>query len=199
MCSCFSKSLYEYSKSFIVSLVLGKDVIPRLSVTNLEDLKRRLLRVIAHCNKPKYKILLRGCWYELFGGSPDDLLTELEGGDLTQPLLGEQSLLAHGSPSYSFSGESPLESPTKYPPLYPPGRIIHLQEEGASGRCPCYVAAQYSVRWSHESEFSKILIGPKMLTDHMPDILMRALDRVVSDRAACVSCAAQGGSSLDVA
>lgn len=66
-------------------------------------------------------------------------------------------------------------------------------------RCPCYVAAQYSVRWSHESEFSRILIGPKMLTDHMPDILMRALDRVVSDRAACVSCAAQGGSSLDVA
>ncbi|XP_022443398.1 sn1-specific diacylglycerol lipase beta isoform X2 [Delphinapterus leucas] len=48
-----SKSLYEYSKTFIVSLVLGKDVIPRLSVTNLEDLKRRILRVIAHCNKPK--------------------------------------------------------------------------------------------------------------------------------------------------
>ncbi|XP_032250025.1 sn1-specific diacylglycerol lipase beta isoform X4 [Phoca vitulina] len=48
-----SKSLYEYSKNFIVSLVLGKDVIPRLSVTNLEDLKKRILRVIAHCNKPK--------------------------------------------------------------------------------------------------------------------------------------------------
>ena len=25
----FSKSLYEYSKTFIVSLVLGQDVIPR--------------------------------------------------------------------------------------------------------------------------------------------------------------------------
>lgn len=25
----------------------------RLSVTNLEDLKKRILRVIAHCNKPK--------------------------------------------------------------------------------------------------------------------------------------------------
>uniref|UniRef100_A0A8C3WCE1 Diacylglycerol lipase-beta n=1 Tax=Catagonus wagneri TaxID=51154 RepID=A0A8C3WCE1_9CETA len=194
-----SKSLYEYSKSFIVSLVLGKDVIPRLSLTNLEDLKRRLLRVIAHCNKPKYKILLRGCWYELFGGSPDHLPTELDGGDLTQPLLGEQSLLTQGSPAYSFSSESPLESPARYPPLYPPGRIIHLQEEGASGRFPCYSAAHYSVRWSQESEFSKIIIGPKMLTDHMPDILMRALDRVVSDRAACVSCAAQGGSSVDVA
>jgi len=81
--------------------------------------------------------LLYGCWYELFGGSPDNFPTELDGGaqgDLTQPLLGEQSLLTRGSPTYSFSSDSPLESPTKYPPLYPPGRIIHLEEEGASGR-----------------------------------------------------------------
>lgn len=77
---------------------------------------------------PQYKILLRGCWYELFGGSPDGLRTELDRGgcaDLTQPLLGEQSLLTRSSP---------LQSPTKYPPLYPPGRIIHLEEEGTSGR-----------------------------------------------------------------
>ncbi|XP_004705965.1 diacylglycerol lipase-beta [Echinops telfairi] len=187
-----SKSLYEYSKSFTVSLVLGKDVIPRLSVTNMEDLKRRVLRVIAHCNKPKYKILLHGCWYELFGGDPDNTPTELEGAhqaNLTQPLLGEQSLLTHGSPAFSD------DSPTKYPPLYPPGRIIHLQEEGPSGRWICYCrSAQYSARWSHEAEFSRILIGPKMLTDHMPDILMRALDHLVANRAACVSCPAEGAS-----
>nr|XP_003470084.1 sn1-specific diacylglycerol lipase beta [Cavia porcellus] len=197
-----SKSLYEYSKDFIVSLVLGKDVIPRLSVTNLEDLKKRILRVIAHCNKPKYKILLQGCWYELFGGSPSNFPTELDGGDqghLTQPLLGEQSLLTHWSPAYSFSSDSPLDSPTKYPPLYPPGRIIHLEEEGASGRFGCCSAAQYRARWAHEAEFSRILIGPKMLTDHMPDILMRALDTVVTNRAACLSCPGHGVSSVDVA
>ncbi|XP_004440971.1 PREDICTED: sn1-specific diacylglycerol lipase beta [Ceratotherium simum simum] len=196
-----SKSLYEYSKNFIVSLVLGDDVIPRLSVTNLEDLKKRILRVIAHCNKPKYKILLHGCWYELFGGDPDNFPTELDGGDqgdLTQPLLGEQSLLTHRSPAYSFSSDSPLESPTKYPPLYPPGRIIHLEEEGPSGRFCCCSTAHYRAKWSHESEFSKILIGPKMLTDHMPDILMRALDSVVSDRATCISCPAGGGSHVDM-
>uniref|UniRef100_A0A2K5QKS7 Diacylglycerol lipase-beta n=1 Tax=Cebus imitator TaxID=2715852 RepID=A0A2K5QKS7_CEBIM len=198
----WSKALHEYSQSFIVSLVLGKDVIPRLSVTNLEDLKRRILRVIAHCSKPKYKILLHGLWYELFGGNPNNFPTELDGGDheiLTQPLLGEQSLLTRWSPAYSFSSDSPLDSSPKYPPLYPPGRIIHLQEEGTSGRFGCCPAAQYSAKWSHEAEFSKILIGPKMLTDHMPDILMWALDSVVSDRAACVSCPAQGVSSVDVA
>ncbi|XP_062946835.1 diacylglycerol lipase-beta isoform X1 [Cynocephalus volans] len=191
-----SKSLHEYSKNFIVSLVLGKDVIPRLSVTNLEDLKKRILRVIAHCNEPKYKILLQGCWYELFGGNPSNFPTELEGanqGDLTQPLLGEQTLLTHCSPAYSFSSDSPLDSPHKYPPLYPPGRIIHLEEEGSSGRFGYCSTAQYSAKWSHEAQFSKILIGPKMLTDHMPDILMRALDRVVSDRVAH-----GGASNVDV-
>nr|XP_045000297.1 diacylglycerol lipase-beta isoform X2 [Jaculus jaculus] len=196
-----SKSLYEFSKDFIVSLVLGMDVIPRLSVTNMEDLKKRILRVIAHCNKPKYKILLRGCWYGLFGGNPDNFPTELDGGDqeaLAQPLLGEQSLLTRCSPGYSFSSDSPLDSPTKYPHLYPPGRIIHLEEEGSSGRCGCCSAAQYRARWSHEAEFGRILIGPKMLTDHMPDILMRALDTVVTDRAACLSCPGQGGSNVDM-
>ncbi|XP_045682173.1 diacylglycerol lipase-beta [Phyllostomus hastatus] len=185
-----SKSLHEHSKDFTVSLVLGKDVIPRLSVANLEDLKRRILRAIANCNRPKYEILLRGCWYELFGGSPQGPPTELDTCgrvDLTQPLLGEQSLLTRGSP---------LPSPTKYPPLYLPGRIIHLEEEGASGRCSCYTS-QYTARWAQESEFSKILIGPKMLTDHMPDILMRALDRVVSGPAVCDACPAPGGFGAD--
>ncbi|XP_058536279.1 diacylglycerol lipase-beta isoform X3 [Ochotona princeps] len=196
-----SKSLCEYSKGFIVSLVLGKDVIPRLSVTNLEDLKRRILRVIAHCNQPKYRILLHGCWYELFGGNPDNFPTELDGdsqGELTQPLLGEQSLLTHWSPAYSSSSDSPLDSSPKYPPLYPPGRLIHLEEEGGSGRLGCCAAARYTARWSHEAEFSRILIGPKMLTDHMPDILMRALDSVVADRGVCVSCPAQGLPDVDV-
>lgn len=185
-----SKSLHEYSKDFTVSLVLGKDVIPRLSVANLEDLKRRILRVIANCNKPKYEILLRGCWYELFGGSPHRLPAELDGcgqADLTRPLLGEQSLLTRGSP---------LPSPTKYPPLHLPGRIIHLEEEGPSRRCSCYTS-QYTARWAQESEFSKILISPKMLTDHMPDILMRALDRVVLDPAVCGACPAPGGLGAD--
>ncbi|KAM9101506.1 sn1-specific diacylglycerol lipase beta isoform X1 [Sarcophilus harrisii] len=197
-----SKSLSEYSKSFVVSLVLGKDVIPRLSVTNLEDLKRRILRVIAHCNKPKYKILLRGCWYELFGGDPDNFPTELEGGnqvDLTQPLLGEQSLLIHGSPSYNIFDESPRESPTRYPHLYPPGRIIHLVEDDSSGRSCCCSTSRYSAKWATEAEFSKILIGPKMLTDHMPDILIRALDSVVSERATCISCSTQENFNTNIA
>lgn len=37
-----------------------------------------------------------------------------------------------------------------------------------------------------------------MLTDHMPDVLMKALDSVVSDGASYVFCPAGGGSNVDV-
>uniref|UniRef100_A0A8C5N8X3 Diacylglycerol lipase-beta n=1 Tax=Gouania willdenowi TaxID=441366 RepID=A0A8C5N8X3_GOUWI len=73
-----SKALANYSKDFVLSVVLGKDLVPRLSIPNMEDLKTRILKVVSNCNKPKYRILLQGCWYELFGGEPDDFPTEME-------------------------------------------------------------------------------------------------------------------------
>ncbi|GAB1290439.1 Diacylglycerol lipase-beta [Apodemus speciosus] len=189
-----SKSLYEYSKDFVVSLILGMDVIPRLSVTNMEDLKRRILRVIANCNKPKrVSLCSTGC------PGPHSVEDSLELRDQPAPTSRVLGLKATFGFSEIVSGycssDSPLDSP-KYPTLYPPGRIIHLEEEGGSGRFGCCSAAQYRARWAQEAEFSKILIGPKMLTDHMPDIVIRALDRVVADRTACVSCPGQGGSDV---
>uniref|UniRef100_A0A8B9IIC9 Diacylglycerol lipase-beta n=1 Tax=Anser cygnoides TaxID=8845 RepID=A0A8B9IIC9_ANSCY len=74
-----SKTLADYTKHFIVSVILGKDLVARLSMPNMEDLKRRIVRIVANCNRPKYQILLRGCWYEVFGGDPDNFPTELDG------------------------------------------------------------------------------------------------------------------------
>lgn len=48
-----SKALADYSKQFVVSVVLGKDLVPRLSIPNMEDLKRRLLKMVSNCSKPK--------------------------------------------------------------------------------------------------------------------------------------------------
>ncbi|XP_053813123.1 diacylglycerol lipase-beta isoform X2 [Vidua chalybeata] len=134
-----SKSLADYTKHFIVSVIVGKDLVARLSMPNMEDLKRRIVRIVANCNRPKYQILLRGCWYEVFGGDPDDFPTELDGRNqdaLTQPLLAEESLMVHRSPSYNALEEEPhLNSPPQYPHLYLPGRIIHVVEECSSRSC----------------------------------------------------------------
>ncbi|NXN95546.1 DGLB lipase, partial [Rhinopomastus cyanomelas] len=186
-----SKSLADYTKHFIVSVIVGKDLVARLSMPNMEDLKKRIVRIVANCNKPKYQILLRGCWYEVFGGDPDNFPTELDGRDqdaLTQPLLAEESLMVHRSPSYNaLDDESHSNSPPQYPRLYLPGKIIHIVEESSSRRL-CSSDTKYSARWSNETVFSSILISPKMITDHMPDVVLKALNSLSQEHGSCGSC-----------
>ncbi|XP_069839875.1 diacylglycerol lipase-beta isoform X2 [Dendropsophus ebraccatus] len=186
----FSKSLSDYSKSFIISIIVGKDLVPRLSLPNMEDLKNRILRMVVNCNRPKYQILLRGCWYEIFGGDPDSFPTELDGrnmASLTQPLLAEQTLMVQKSSSYNtLIDGSPLDSP-RYPLLYLPGKIIHITEDSRSGWL-CFSDVKYSARWSKETSFSSIYISPRMITDHMPDIVLSALRSLCQERAGCGPC-----------
>uniref|UniRef100_A0A1A8IQB5 Diacylglycerol lipase-beta n=2 Tax=Nothobranchius TaxID=28779 RepID=A0A1A8IQB5_NOTKU len=179
-----SKALADYSKDFIVSVVLGKDLVPRLSIPNIEDLKRRILKIVSNCNKPKYRILLQGCWYELFGGDPDNFPTEMENRreeQLSRPLLGEESLMIRHSSSYQslVSDDSPAHS-APHLPLFLPGRILHITEDGPSRRS-CFSQVRYRADWSDEMVFRSILISPRMLTDHMPDAVLRALNNLSSE------------------
>ncbi|XP_071616745.1 diacylglycerol lipase-beta [Heliangelus exortis] len=189
-----SKSLADYTKHFIISVIVGKDLVARLSMPNMEDLKRRIVRIVANCNRPKYQILLRGCWYEVFGGDPDDFPTELDGRNqdaLNQPLLAEESLMVHRSPSYNaLEDESHPHSPPQYPHLYLPGKIIHIVEESSSKRL-WSSDTKYTARWSNETVFSSILISPKMVTDHMPDVVLKALNSLSQEQGSCISCQTQ--------
>uniref|UniRef100_H3D1S2 Diacylglycerol lipase-beta n=1 Tax=Tetraodon nigroviridis TaxID=99883 RepID=H3D1S2_TETNG len=180
-----SKALADYSKDFVVSVVLGKDLVPRLSIPNMEDLKRRILKMVSNCNKPKYLILLQGLWYELFGGDPDNFPTEMDNRReevLSQPLLGEESLIVRHSSSYQSLGsdDSPAHTAVNLP-LFLPGRVLHITEDGPSRR-PCCSQVRYRADWSNEMAFRSILISPRMLVDHMPDCVLRALDTLSSER-----------------
>uniref|UniRef100_A0A673CR09 Diacylglycerol lipase-beta n=1 Tax=Sphaeramia orbicularis TaxID=375764 RepID=A0A673CR09_9TELE len=182
-----SKALADYSKDFVVSVVLGKDLVPRLSIPNMEDLKRRILKIVSNCNKPKYRILLQGCWYELFGGDPDDFPTEMDNRreeELSQPLLGEESLIIRHSSSYQSlaSDDSPAHT-AAHLPLFLPGRILHITEDGPSRRS-CFSQVRYRAEWSSEMAFRSVLISPRMLADHMPDAVLKALCSLTSDSAA---------------
>ncbi|KAM8837202.1 diacylglycerol lipase-beta isoform 2-T2 [Spinachia spinachia] len=180
-----SKALADYSKDFVVSVVLGKDLVPRLSIPNMEDLKRKLLKIVSNCNRPKYRILLQGCWYELFGGDPDDFPTEMDNRreeELSQPLLGEESLIIRHSSSYQSlaSDDSPART-AAHLPLFLPGRILHITEDGPSRRS-CFSQVRYRADWSNEMAFRSILISPRMLADHMPDAVLQALKSLTSER-----------------
>uniref|UniRef100_A0A4W4EAT0 Diacylglycerol lipase-beta n=1 Tax=Electrophorus electricus TaxID=8005 RepID=A0A4W4EAT0_ELEEL len=195
-----SKALADYSKQFVISVVLGKDLVPRLSIPNMEDLKRRILKMVSNCCKPKYKILLHGCWYEVFGGTPDDFPTEMESRReeaLSQPLLGEESLLVHGSTSYQSLSSDDSPGHAKHLPLYLPGRIMYITEDGPSRR-PCFSQVRYRAEWSSEVAFGSVLISPRMLTDHMPDVVLHALRSLTSNRAFSLCPSTLSNSHLNV-
>uniref|UniRef100_V9KDF3 Diacylglycerol lipase-beta n=1 Tax=Callorhinchus milii TaxID=7868 RepID=V9KDF3_CALMI len=193
-----SKTLADYTKDFIISVIVGKDFVPRLSLCNMEDLKRRILRIVANCNRPKYQILLRGCWYEIFGGDPDNFPTEMESRrqeTLTRPLLADHSLMGHRSSSYnSLLDGSPPISPSKNYPLFLPGKIIHIQEDYNVGSF-CRPEIRYRAVWSESSAFNSILISPKIISDHMPDIVLKALTSLTREEP-FILCAPGGGSTV---
>ncbi|RXN31286.1 sn1-specific diacylglycerol lipase beta [Labeo rohita] len=195
-----SKALADYSKQFVVSVVLGKDLVPRLSIPNMEDLKRRLLKIVSNCNKAKYKILMHGCWYELFGGTPDDFPTELENRReeaLNQPLLGEESLLVQRSSTYqSLSSDDSPTHPTHLP-LYPPGRILYITEDGPTRR-HCFSQVRYRAEWSSETSFRNVLISPRMIADHMPDVVLHALRSLTREHPFALCPSSMSNSHLNV-
>ncbi|XP_078274177.1 diacylglycerol lipase-beta [Rhinoraja longicauda] len=191
-----SEALAEYSRGFILSIVLGKDLVPRLSLPNVLDLKNRILRIVAHCNRPKYQILLRGCWYEVCGGNPNRFPTEMEEeqwSQLSQPLLAEQSLRVNRSGAQGSI--SPSHTPFKGPPLFLPGRIIHIVEERSDG-CLCFSQVKHRAVWRDASTFSSILISPKMITDHMPDLLLKVLHQLCRE-APSVLCSSHSPATTD--
>lgn len=195
-----SKALADYSKQFVVSVVLGKDLVPRLSIPNMEDLKRRLLKVVSNCSKPKYKILMHGCWYEVFGGTPDDFPTEMENRreeELNHPLLGEESLLVRRSTTYQSLSSDDSPAHHTHLPLFLPGRILHITEDGPTRR-HCFSQVRYRAEWASETSFRNVLISPRMMADHMPDVVLRALRSLTRDQPSALCPSSTSNSHLNV-
>lgn len=63
--SVLSTHATPYCEDFIVSVVLGKDVVPRMTGTSASVLRDDLASVIRRCSLPKYRVLMSGCWQAL--------------------------------------------------------------------------------------------------------------------------------------
>ena len=102
----------EYTKEFIISVVLGKDVIPRLGLHQMETLRFDLINAIKQCSEPKWKIIGGGAFCCC---SHKEKTLAISSSDITDST---KELSSH-----------PIDDSialTVHSPLYPPGRIIHL-------------------------------------------------------------------------
>ena len=57
-CVNCSRSLSLYMRQFVCSIIVGKDLVPRLGVVTMDGFKRQMLNELNTCRLPKVALLL---------------------------------------------------------------------------------------------------------------------------------------------
>jgi len=143
-----SKDAMEASQSFMTSVVVGKDIVPRIGLHQLEMLRHQLTQTLHQSQQAKWKTISSS--FPCCNPSEED---ESPGVDLIIP----------------------KRTQSVHQPLYPPGRIIHIvrhHPKTRRGGEPAYQGV-----WADNKDFDEVLISKRMLQDHMPDNVLDALEK----------------------
>ncbi|XP_058637929.1 diacylglycerol lipase-alpha isoform X2 [Onychostoma macrolepis] len=164
-----SEDAMEYSKEFVTSVVLGKDLVPRIGLSQLEGFRRHLLEVLQKSDKPKWRIIA--------GGTKCIPKSEL-------PLDDEAPVSQGVTPSNSRLWLHPSDlsiALSASTPLYPPGRVIHVVHNHPPEMCCGQEDPTYSALWGDNKAFDEVIISPAMLNEHMPHVVMDGLNKVLEN------------------
>jgi len=154
---CLNEAAAHYSKQFVTSVTLGKDLIARFCIGTSHKLKHDIISLLQHCTKPKYIILLEGAV---------ETLTKC---------VGRTKVFTTGV-SQTSEEQAPLleEQGNVTRPLFLPGRIIHIRNTGWTRVCMCSQHHKQAY-WVNTDSFLNIQISPEMVRDHFPNVLYDAM------------------------
>ncbi|CAG9829666.1 unnamed protein product [Diabrotica balteata] len=169
----------DYTKQFTVSVVVGKDVVPRIGLYQMETLRTDLINAIKRSVDPKWKTI--SCSVLCCGCSQPTSAVELSTGekDVTEYMRSKENARCLGlHPSDSTIAL------TSHQPLFPPGRVIHIvRHHPTSGQQTLNKKDPvYQALWARNTDFDEVLISPVMIQDHMPDKVLEALNKVVTSK-----------------
>ncbi|XP_046832371.1 diacylglycerol lipase-alpha isoform X4 [Vespa crabro] len=177
----------QYSQEFTTSVVVGKDVVPRLGLRQMESLRADLINAIKRSVDPKWKtiacsVMCCGC-----GSTPTSAANMEAGGCISEYQRDKD--LARSQAIIPMDSSIAL---TLHRPLYPPGRIIHVVrhhpnkgEKKYESRWRQVLSKRepvYQALWAGPCDFDEVLISPVMIQDHMPDSMLKALNKVSACR-----------------
>lgn len=193
-----SQEAVEYSKSFVTSVVLGKDVVPRIGLHQLEALRHDLIYAIHKSTDPKWKTLTAGmacCGATREEWTAADVEAQLSpksknGAPKAKPPKAkaeqECTAAADGGPHSPDINIHPWDSTVNlsvHQPLYPPGKIVHVvryyPRPAPNNDESTNVQPIYKAIWADNRSFDEVLISKRMVQDHMPDNVLDALDKLV--------------------
>ncbi|KAJ3285425.1 hypothetical protein HDU79_007347 [Rhizoclosmatium sp. JEL0117] len=126
----------KYFEQFCTSVVMGDDVVARLSKNTIELLKFDIIRQLENCHEPKWKVLgsamgvRLGCGSKKVESDKDNMLIRTTTvGRLDSATLDTLKRKAVSFRAGMGTEENPfaeLELPA--PPMYIPGKILHIEK-----------------------------------------------------------------------
>ena len=173
-------SLYmaESCVDYLTSYVLDDDMVARLSLESMENLRDDILATVARIKVTKYQAMNAKRSVEI-----DKLLHPR---DRIPPT--EFSTQLQGFHEHQLSKKECLVLNI---PLYLPGKIVHLvspvEDDGPSGCCSgmnqvdmAFSEGQqpYSARWAHREDLAEVIISSHSINDHRTDNVQHQLERV---------------------
>jgi len=174
----FSRHLSESSKHYVTSYVLGDDVVPRLGLTGVENLRHEVLSIFARIKVPKHIVLRPLSRHEdvieankrMLHGSSADIPPESAFWKAVQEFEEVQKIKkTEGGPDIG---------------LFPPGNIIHLFRTTEDRRCLDLSCAfkkrpdNYVARYAEVDDLQEIIVSANALADHQPFTVLAELERV---------------------
>lgn len=198
-CTCYSPPggfitwrLAKECSSFVNSFVLDSDLVPRLSINNMERLRDEVLHLLARVKLSKYDIAKRifRLSKEVELGDLDFLLQENEDMLYPQDDIPDSEFLRQLQRFERIQQERrSRRGVARSINLYPPGRIVHLVKTGQSKNClhgvtGCITCGlsnagfEYTAIRKENDDFNEIEISPTLWTDHFPNRVCMEIEKV---------------------
>ncbi|XP_046681042.1 diacylglycerol lipase-beta-like isoform X3 [Homalodisca vitripennis] len=182
-----------YCESFVFTIGVGDDFAMRISVETIENLRAQLFEALQNCRLPKYRVIVNGFGYALFGVPSKHLNTTWRD---DRPTPHHSVLLpAPNAVPYMFA-EVATRKYTNVS-LYPAGNILHIvhkkksKEEKSRWHClqlSCCKKKRradektYEMRWLSPDSFDELRVMPRMLLDHLPENVYKVLTTILDEQ-----------------
>ena len=169
-----SSGLAEYCKPFTITFVLGRDLVPRLTLDAVRGLRDDILRLLARCRANKNTVLrsimekdsraaVERLLYPAQEVPPSEFLTELRAYEEQMRQVDRRMAQVR---------------------MVPGGRIVHFvksHQVPREGHCTSGAKQCYTPVWADPESFSEIYVSSTMALEHFPHVLLAHMQDVCEE------------------
>jgi hypothetical protein len=168
-----SGGIADYCQDFVTAFINNADMIPRMSIANMEQLRDEALEVLARIKVPKIQ-LYRALKIPIAETDVAALNEFLLHSAKDTPRSTE---FYHGVQSFRERVEK-RKGDIRHTPLYPPGKIVYIlkTKEGESKEGRKY---SFTTQWADKTDFNEILLASTLIDDHSLAPLISNLESVL--------------------